>query len=346
MLAAACSAVGLPAATHPGAPAFLVLSAQSAPDKDVQAALARIGANLFSPAPQPAAAIEELRRLLAADPELAEAHMLLGIAYRAQGSPEMMGEAVGELRQAIVLKPSLIVARLTLARVYLDLARPARAIEELELARAEAPDAPQILSLLGESERHNGNPARAVDLNRQALKQDPGFTQARYYLGLALLDQRQHAQAIQELEAVAQSGTNPAEAYYGLGSAYLAAGRHQQAIAALTEALRAAPDRPEAHLQLARAYRLSGQLVAASRQLERARPASGSLVALYGQVDADLHLEEGLVRMQQGRLDAAARAFEQVLALDATNTMARERLAEVRKRMRTAPAGKGPGAPR
>jgi Tfp pilus assembly protein PilF len=299
-----------------------------------QEQLNRIGADLFSAAPHPAEAIEELKAILAAEPGLAEGHLLLGLAYRAQGAPELMGEAVAELRQAIALKPSLLMARLALARVYLDMARASRAREELQVALGEAPGRPEFLSLLGETERQLGSPRRSVDLNRQALQADEAFVQARYYLGLALLDLRQHADAIRELELVAQSGANPADAYLGLGTAYLEAGRVDDALAALGEAARADPRRPETHIRLARAYRLKGRLNDAVEQLKLATAsATGALGALYDNVESDLHMEEGLVRMQQGRLEAAAESFERVLALNASHEPAKRQLAEVRKRL-------------
>ena len=46
--------------------------------------------------------------------------------------------------------------------------------------------------------------------------------------------------------------------------------------------------------------------------------------------------------MAQGQLDAAAAAFEKVLALDGMNAVARDKLAEVAKR-RKQPAGKPTG---
>src|SRR5687768_6910553 len=73
----------------------------------VRERLNRVGSDLFSPTPHPAEAIKELKAILAVAPDSAEAHMLLGIAYRAQGTPELMGEAVAELRQAIALSPEL-----------------------------------------------------------------------------------------------------------------------------------------------------------------------------------------------------------------------------------------------
>jgi tetratricopeptide (TPR) repeat protein len=303
----------------------------------------RIGADLFSATPHPAEAIPALKAILATAPDLAEGHMLLGIAYRAQGTPELMGEAVAELRQAVSLKPSLVVARLTLARVYLDMSRAARAKEELEIALEQAPGNPPLLALLGEAERQLGQPARSLELNQQALQADPAFVQARYYLGLAHLDLKQHAEAIKDMQAVVQSGARPAEAYLGLGTAYLDAGRTDEALAALRQAARLDPGQPQTHIQLSRAYRSKGLLSNAAKELTLAMPSGAA--ALYQSVESDLYMEQGLVRMQQGRLEAAAESFEKVLQLDSGHEAARRQLAVVRKRLQEKAVRSKPGGP-
>jgi tetratricopeptide (TPR) repeat protein len=315
-------------------------AAQEAPPPAVEQTLNRVAANLFSPSPQPAQAIEALKAILADYPELAEAHMLLGFAYRAQGTPEVMGEAVGELRQAIALKPSLLLARIALARIYLDLGRHARAREELEDALELAPGRPELLALLGETERQLGNATRAVELIRQALDADAGAVQARYYLGLALLDVEQPVDAIGELEAVAQSGAVPAEAYAALGRAYLAAGRLDDGVKSLQQAARLDPGRPETHVQLARAYRLRGQHDAALEQLALAIPPGQELSSLFRDVAPHVYMEEGLILLEQGRLDDAADAFGRVLALDASHEAARQQLAGIRARQQKTSPGK------
>jgi tetratricopeptide (TPR) repeat protein len=327
-----CRATGLAlvlAATFVRTPA----AGQAAPADATREQLNRIGADLFSPTPHAPQAIDQLKAILAADPELADAHMLLGIAYRLQGAPELMGESVAEFRQALALNPKLTLARLALARVYLDMARASRAREELEIARGDIGDQPPILSLLGETERQLGRPQRSVELNRQILAADPDFVQARYYLGLALIDLRQHAAAVRELEAVVKSGANPAESHAGLGTAYLAAGRPRDAVAALREAVRLNPARAELHLRLSRAYRESGRVEAAVKELALARPALGGAAAQYQDLETDYYLEEGLVRLQQGRLEAAAQSFQRVLDIDAAHEPARRALTEVRKRL-------------
>ena len=313
----------------------------------VRERLNRVGSDLFSPTPHPSQAIEELKAILAAAPDSPEAHMLLGIAYRAQGTPELMGEAVAELRQALALNPELTPARLILARVYLDLARASRARDELQVALQRAPNDLQLLTLLAEAERQTGNPKRAVEVSRQVLDADPKFDQARYYLGLALLDLHQTTAAVQELERVVKSGSNPAETNLALGMAYLETSHVDAAIRTLTEATRVDPSRPEAHIQLARAYRLKGLLTNAARELALAAPGtSGTLSALYQNVEVDYYLEEGMLRMQQGRLEGAVQSFEKVLALDSGHEIARRELDEARKRLRERAQKKSPGSPR
>jgi tetratricopeptide (TPR) repeat protein len=327
------AAIGLLAVLAGAPPA--ILAQPPAPNRE---RINRIGADLYSPAPHPAEAIAELKSILAAEPNLAEAHMLLGLAYRMQGQPELLGEAVAELRQALAINPDLGLARLSLARIYLDMARPARARDELNTALERAPGQPQLLTMLGEAERQLGNTTRAIEVTRQALAADPSAAQARYHLGLALMDSGDHAGAIKEMQQVVQSGANPAEANLGLGTAYLAAGRTAEAIGAFRESVRLDPSRAETHVWLARAYRVNGRLADAARELGVAAPSPESLASLYTNVQVEYHLEEGLIRLAQNRLDAAAAAFEKVLALDSGNGPAREKLAEVNKRRQRAPA--------
>ena len=68
-------------------------------------------------------AIDQFKTAVAADPQSAEAHMLLGYAYRVQGRYELLGEAKAELRQALALDPTLIWARFYLAKIYVDFER-------------------------------------------------------------------------------------------------------------------------------------------------------------------------------------------------------------------------------
>jgi tetratricopeptide (TPR) repeat protein len=294
--------------------------------------LNRVGADVFSRPDRINDSIRELKEILALDPGSAEGHMLLGIAYRTAGSPDVMGEAKAELEQALALNPAYVPARFYLANLYLELGRPEKAREELQTALAQVPDRPQFLALLGEAERRLKNPRRSVELNRQALKADESFAQARYYLGLALFDLGQRDEAIRELERVVASDPKLVEPYLSLGTAYADAGRLDDALAALNQGARIGPPRPDLRIQLAKVYRLKGLLAKADEQLTLARPApAAGPAATYDQqqVDSDLLLEQGLLRLQQGRLKAAADALLKVLDMDPDHGLANRGLAEL-----------------
>jgi len=305
----------------------------------VQERLAAIRADLFSRTDRAAEDAKELKEILATNPQSAEAHELLGIAYRTLGTPELIGESVAEFRQALDLDPDRTAVRFYLARVYLDLGRPQRAKDELETALAKAPGNPQFLELLGETERQLKNPARAVEVIRQALQADSSDAQARYFLALALFDLGKRDEATKELERVVGSRPGVVDPYLALGTAYLDANRVADAVKTLGEAARLDPARPEPHIQLARAFRLSGSLAKAEAQLELAAPKdrAGSAAAYDyqgQQVEAELYLERGLLELQRGRLTAAAAAFKKVLEMDPANEAAQHGLADARRRQR------------
>ena len=297
----------------------------------IQERLKRVGVDLFSGADRVHESIRELKAVLAVDPRSAEAHFLLGIAYGKLGSAELMGEATAEFRQALSLNPSFVQARYYLAQLYLNLGRAQRAREELDAALVQVPGHPQFLALLGEAERHLGHPQRSIELNQQALQVDPSFAQARYYSGLAMLDLGRRDEAIRELERVAQSGPALPEAYLSLGSAYLDAGRVDEALDALLRGNRIDPARADIRIRLARAYRSKGLLDEAEEQLKLAESAGSPRLAsfVFEQMESDLYLEQGLVNMQRGRLDAAADAFKKVLDRDTNNGPANRFIAEV-----------------
>ena len=307
---------------------FLILEANAAllgvpaqaDRSELQARLKRVGADLFTRTDRADAAIRELKAILALDPSMAEAHMLLGIAYRATGSPDLMGEAVAELRQALALDETLAPARLYLAHVYLDLGRVDRARDELQTALDKVPGQPQFLSLLGDTERRLKNPKRAIELLREALAKDPSFLQARYYLGLALFDVGQPRDAIAELEMVVKAGAREADAYLSLGTAYLDAGRLDEGLEILSQGTHLDAARPDLRIELARAYRLQRRFPQAAAQLEVAAPRVRTMVAAsfahQPAIEFAFHVETGLLAAGRGQFSNAATALTQALELE------------------------------
>jgi tetratricopeptide (TPR) repeat protein len=282
-----------------------------------------------------AESIPELHRILAAEPQLAEAHVLLGLAHAGGGDREMLGEAVAEFRQALELDASLVAARFYLARVYIDMSQPERARDEMQIALKALPNQPQFLSVLGEAERLLGDAAKAADLQRQAIATDASFAQARYYLGLAQLDLGQHADAVANFEGLLKSGVTVPDVFFGLGAAYLATSRPAMAINALVDGLKQVPARHDMRLKLVRAYRLTGALAKADEQLKLTLPQGTPMQAssFYQELQRDIHLETGLLRAQQKQLTAAVAAFKSALDIDPAFGPAHRELATVYRRL-------------
>lgn len=283
---------------------------------------------------RPGDLIAELKSVLADHPDSAEAHLLLGLAYRLVG-PDMLAEAIAELRQALALDPTLAAGRFYLAQAYLDLNRPERAREELETAIAEMPQpSAQFLVLLAAAEHRLGEAARSLELARQVPASDPVSPQARYQAALALIALDRRTEAIAELEGLAAAGAPPLEVTAALGAAYLDEGRAADAIPLLDAAVQAAPGRPDLHVQLARALRLDGQLDDAEARLAQALPPGAPREAseFYQTVDADIRLETGLIRLAQDRLDEAEAALIAALDIRPDHGPTHRYLAELRLR--------------
>jgi tetratricopeptide (TPR) repeat protein len=319
-------------------PPSLFAQPRQADRASIDGRLQRAGAEIFSGRARIDESIRELKAILAIDPRSAEAHFLLGVAYRAVGSADLMAEAKAEFRQALAISPSLVPARLHLAQAYLDFGQPSRARQELEIGLAQVPLHPQFLALLGEAERRMGHPQRTVELTRQALQADNSFGQARYYLALGLLDLKQDAIGIAELERLVQAGEPQADVYLTLGAAYLEAERLEDGLRILERGVQLDGARSDIRIHLARAYRLKGLLERAEEQLMLAIPREGvsatSPYYRFQQGESDVYLELGLLRMAQGRLMEAGEAFSKVLSKDAENSEARRRLQEVQERLR------------
>jgi tetratricopeptide (TPR) repeat protein len=305
--------------------------AASTADPAVAQRVARARDALLTGSARPNEIIAELKAILAVDPELAEPHALLGLAYRSVGSNAMLAEAVAELRQALALDPSLAAARYYLAGAYMELGRPERARDELATALERVPNQPQFLTLLADAERRSGNPQRGLEIAQQVVSADPNAAEARYYAAMCLLDLARRAEAAQQLEMLVAGGAAPVQVTSSLGTIHLEDGRIDDAIRLLGVAVQQAPSRPDLHILLARAHRLRGGLADAEAQLVQALPPGAAQEAstFYEDAAADIRLETGLIRLAQGRLDEALAELEQAAELRPAHGTTQRHLAEV-----------------
>ncbi|MDA2929443.1 tetratricopeptide repeat protein [Acidobacteria bacterium AH-259-O06] len=276
-------------------------------------------------------AITEFKKAISLNSQHAEAHMLLGYAYRLTRSYEMIGEAKAELRQALALNPALVWARFYLARIYSDLGRDRRAKEELEKALETASDKPYFLALLGDVNRKLGDPKLSVQQNRRALDLDPSLSLGHYYLALAYLELDRKEEAVEEMEIALSSKQVLPEMFLSLGSIHLDDHRFDKAISLFQHAIELDPSRSESHLKLAKAYRGKGDSARAMAELNQLKAArkSFSYSPYFQELRVETFFEIGLILQDEGRMSDAAEAYREALKLKPDNGKVYRQLAEV-----------------
>jgi len=276
-------------------------------------------------------AIRECKAVLAADPRSAPAHMLLGMAYLAQQSNAMIGEAKAELQQSLDLDPELLWARFYLARLYLDQGLTEKAQEQLERGLKQSPGLPPLLSLLGEVRRKLGDPAASLELNRRALQAEATMTPARYFLALAYLDLKQDQAAMSELEKAVHSPDATPEMYNALASLYITKQRLTEAEDLCRKAIALDRSRPDAFLNLARIYNARHESDRALEALIAALPdgKSFSVSEYYQGLQSDIAVERGAAYTDKKMFARAIEEYAKALDLDPSRAVIHRRLAEL-----------------
>ena len=184
-------------------------------------------------------AVEEFKKAIELDPDSADAHHLLGLAYL---KTDTRVRALEELREAIRLRPEWVEAHYDLARAYYDFGDYKNAASSFEEAIRLRPDFFAALIDLGATYQHSGLHTKSAEVLRRAVLLRPDHLDAKVALGNALLLSAQPQEAIEVLEQVVRLSPENALAYSLLGEAYRSLGKFQEALTALNQALRISPE--------------------------------------------------------------------------------------------------------
>ena len=262
-----------------------------------QAALAEYRANRFADSQ---ATVEGL---IAAGVRKSEVFNLLAWSFHRQNK---LTEAVGAMRQAIELDPSVETNYDNLAQILLEQKENVAAADVIRKALEVAPDSFQVYKLKGRMETQIGNFKRALESFSRAVALN--VTDAESLLGLGLVQEKlaQLDQAAATFEKgiarfprdaqfyqaygrmLAESGTRLdsavtlfekaleidnalPEAHYHLGKLLLAKGKAQESLPHLEAAAKLDPKSSRIHLSLANAYRSLGRQDDAARELKLVR---------------------------------------------------------------------------
>lgn len=194
-------------------------------------------------------AMQILNRANGIDPNCAEVHGYLGMAY--QNSMKTQ-QAIDEYQKALNLNPQMSFININLGTCYMNMNRPDEAAPYLQRYLQEnpnAPDAAQARSFLQQAGARQGqqNLRGVVEqgqslLNQhkypeacrafeQAIAQQPNFAPAHFYLGYALAQSGQHQRAISEFQSALQIDPSQKEAVMNIASNYQSLGDCPNAIA-------------------------------------------------------------------------------------------------------------------
>jgi Flp pilus assembly protein TadD/SAM-dependent methyltransferase len=179
------------------------------------------------------------------------------------------------------------------------------------------------LHLLGALIHQSGRGDEAISLIRQAIAIDPHNADYQYNLGAALNAAGRMAEAVEPLSKATALRPQYAEAHFELGNAYARAGQFDSAERSLRRALELQPGNAGIMNNL-------GRVLLAMQRSEDAAAIWQRAVTLQLQPDlAMLHLNIGMVRGQQNRLDEAEQSLRRALAVQSDYPDALQQLAFV-----------------
>jgi len=238
---------------------------QSQPDQTPPAELRRLADMLRGG--QARAAADAGEGLLAAHPDDATLHNLVGSAHMALGEA---GAAHQRFARAIALDPGFAPAHFNLGNALRRLGRPEEAIAAYRAAIAIDPSLDKAHNNLGNALRETGKLLEAAQAFYQAIELRPGFAAAHANYANALRDLNRPADAEASYRAALKIEPRSAEVHANLGIVLRQLRRFDEAAACFRTALAIRPERADFHLNLGMALRDLGRLDEAVAAFRRA----------------------------------------------------------------------------
>jgi protein O-GlcNAc transferase len=286
-------------------------------------------------------AITKMKAALATNLQDAELHDELGSLYAQQRD---WNHAQEEFATAIHLNPDLAAAHLHLGLAMRAQDQKDGTLEIVQAARIAPRNAKMTLEL-GKALVTDGKDEQAIPLFRHALELDPGSIEASYQLALALQRSNEVQEAIALLKKVVAAEPNNDEAMTNLGMALSQAQQAKDAVPVLQRSISLAPESVTAHQNLAAAYVQLSQFGDAVAELHQALKLAPDVPQLHYDLGLALKMQDdaagaipeletaqrldpsaaeapyllGVLYMQSGRYEDAAREMNISLKLRPEN---------------------------
>ena len=209
--------------------------------------------------------IVEFREALKLDPELANAHTAIGIAYSNQDDLDLALEAFSD---ALEITPESADARFNLGLALRNAGRLDEGLAEIKAAVSRDPESERMRLELGLALQRDGLWAESIEEFREILKRDPTSALAHYWLGIAYQEQKDFQNAIDQFRRAVESDGDLVRARNSLGAVLADSGDMQAAATEFRKAIELQPDDLELRMNLGVALRTVGESAQAVEQFE------------------------------------------------------------------------------
>ena len=269
-------------------------------------------------------AIGAARQALTVDPQLAQAHVLLGNLLGTQGkfleavqsfehalqrnSSDVWacvgcGQALGQLnrqtdaerqfRRALVIEPRNVDALFGLAGALHAQERLGEAADLYRATLEIQPDHAEALNNLGTIFKAQERNAEAIAYYQQAVKVRPDYAIVHYNLAALYQDEGQMDAALESCRAALACDPDMILAHSAMGKIYQRRGRLDEATAAYLEVLRRDPDNASAYVDMGNVHQARGEGAKAFECYQEAIRRDPDYAFAYSNIGATLS-EEGL----------------------------------------------------
>ncbi|HXW69392.1 MAG TPA: tetratricopeptide repeat protein [Dissulfurispiraceae bacterium] len=221
---------------------------------------------------QPEAALEYLKRSLAADPNYMDAYRNLANAYLDLG---VYDKALAVYKKLLEAEPKNTDALANIATVYIKTGNYDAARDTALQALAINPRFPDAYVNLSAAYRKLGRYDDALKAVNQALMIRPDFAPAHNNLGLIYVELKRFDDAAASFRRSIELDPSFAEAYNNLGGVFFVQKHYDSAIETLKKALALDPKYVSAYVNLGAVYALKGDRSSAMEQyavLEKISP--------------------------------------------------------------------------
>ncbi|MBB5339912.1 tetratricopeptide repeat protein [Tunturiibacter gelidoferens] len=249
----------------------------------------------------------EFAKAIQLNPNLAVAHLHLGLVMQAQGDKDGMSE----LMQAAQLAPQDAMIALEFGKALVAEWKDEQAIPVFQQALELEPNSIAASYQLALALQRSNRAPEAIVLLRKVVAAEPNNAEAMTNLGMALCQAQEAKDALPVLERSVALAPESVTAHQNLAAAYVQLSQFGDAVVELRRALKLEPDAPQLHYNLGLAFKLQDDAVGAIPELETAQRLDPSAP------EAPYLL--GVLYMQTGRYEDAAREMNVSLKLRPEN---------------------------